>query len=282
MLAQTFLSFSYFKAAVFHFFSEIFKGKALTLFVHLRTSYSLFNPLQSGSCSQHSVKSSIMMEVTNDFPIPKSNEYYFIWHYWITIPFISVSSFSFLLSFYEHISLFSHSLYLYFTEFPRPAALLTSQIHFFSWHRWHCICWFLNLLRSDLEDNTWGWDVCLQSYVSFSLSFQLDILQIYWSEQTPKLNQLCLCLNNSVFSKFALLPTYFPVLRKWLIFKIIFHLNTVNNVFLNFLEFHLYFRCSRLRLSSLYLDTTIVEISGSPLFGLMHYFHSPESQHKIP
>lgn len=47
MLAQTFLSFSYFKAAVFHFF-KIFKERALTLFVHFWTSYSLFNPLQSG------------------------------------------------------------------------------------------------------------------------------------------------------------------------------------------------------------------------------------------
>ena len=146
MLAQTFLSFSYFKAAVFHFFSEIFKGKALTLFVHLCTSYSLFNLLQSGFCSQHSVKSSIMTEVTKDFPIPKSNEYCFIWHYWITIPFISMFPHSYFHFFYEHISLFSHSIYLCFTVFPRPIALLTSRIHFFLWHQWHCICWFLNLL----------------------------------------------------------------------------------------------------------------------------------------
>lgn len=108
MLAQTFLSFSYFKAAVFHFFSE----KALTLFVHLHTSYSLFNPLQSGSCSQHSVKSSIMMEVTKDFPIPKSNEYYFIWHYWITIPFISMFPHSYFHFPFMSIFRFSHILYI--------------------------------------------------------------------------------------------------------------------------------------------------------------------------
>lgn len=112
MLAQTFLSFSYFKAAVFHFFSEIFKGKALTLFVHLCTSYSLFNLLQSGFCSQHSVKSSIMTEVTKDFPVPKSNEYCFIWHYWITIPFISMFPHSYFHFLFMSIFLFSHILYI--------------------------------------------------------------------------------------------------------------------------------------------------------------------------
>lgn len=51
------------------------------------------------------------MEVTKDFPIPKSNEYYFIWHYWITSIHFCVSSFSFHFLF-MNIFLFSHILYI--------------------------------------------------------------------------------------------------------------------------------------------------------------------------
>ena len=84
MLAQTSISFSCFKAAVYHFF-KIFKEKALTLLdslcplMHLLfTIQPTAGWLQSGFCSQHSVKSAIMMKVTKEFPIPKPNEYYFI------------------------------------------------------------------------------------------------------------------------------------------------------------------------------------------------------------
>lgn len=128
MLAQTFLSFSYFKVAVFHFYSRILKGITLTLFVYFCTSHSLFNPLQSGFCSQHLAKTAIIWKVTKEFLIPIPNECYFIWYYWKTIPFISMFPLSYL--YYLLMSIFIsfvHSIYWCFTEFPRPVALLTSQ-----------------------------------------------------------------------------------------------------------------------------------------------------------
>lgn len=107
MLAQTFLSFSYFKVVVLHVCSRILKGITLTLFVYLCTSHSLSNPLQSGFCSQHSAKSAIMMKVTKEFLIPISNEHDFSWYCWNAISFIFPHSC--LYSLWTHLSL-SHSL----------------------------------------------------------------------------------------------------------------------------------------------------------------------------
>lgn len=148
MLAQTFLSFSYFKVAVLHVYSRILKGITLTLSVYFCTSHSLFNPLQSGFCSQHSAKSAIMMKVTKEFLIPISNEHDFSWYCWNSILFIYLSSFLFVLFMNTFIS-FPQSVYLCFTEFPRPTLLLNSQTCLFLWHEWPCIYWFPNLLFSD-------------------------------------------------------------------------------------------------------------------------------------
>lgn len=152
MLAQTFLSFSYFKAAVFHFF-KIFKEKALTLFVHFWTSYSLFNPLQSGF-SLASVLST-QLRVLLWWRSPRSSQFPNLMNVTSfdtidtldTIPFISMFPYSYSYLLFISIFLSSHILYICcFTEFPRPTALLTSKIHLFLRHQWPCTCWFLNLL----------------------------------------------------------------------------------------------------------------------------------------